>query len=769
MFKKYLSIIEKHPLLIVVCTLVILIWVATGAKNLTITNDFRVFFSKKNPQLKALENLDAEFTREDNIIVFLEPDNGEVFSSSFLQLVENITEFAWTLPYCKRVNSLTNYLYSYAEGDELITEFLVEEASSLSDEDLARIENIAQGEKQLINNIINPNMDVSSVVITFSYPKGTKTANLESVKAARNMLEVQLKDYHGVEARLIGGSVLDVTLNEAVEADMRSLVLWSYMVIGLGLILLLRSFLQALITLIVITVSIMGTFGVFGWLGFVLSPVAGFVPSMLMTIAVADCVHILVTFTYECRNGMAKKEAMAKAMKINFSPVFLTSLTTVIGMLCLNFSDSPPYQDLGNMLSVGVVIAWLLSISLLPCLLLLFPAPKTAKSTKLFSRKKWQESYGNWALKNFRWITFGLCILIGVSSYFLMQNRLAEKWYEYFDTSFSLRKALDRFDEKLSGINSIYYALDGENSDGVYSPEYLRALDKFASWYEEQEGVSHVFSFAEIVKQLNQKLHGDDKSFYKIPDNKKLIAQYVLLYELGLPQGLGLDNLINIDRSQSKLTILTNKMDSEEILQLETKAASWYKRNISEIPFQEATGLSVIFAHMNHRNARSMVYGSATALAIICLVLMVFLKSFKIGLISIGPNFVPAILAYGFWGLYRGEVSTSAAVVMCLCLGIIVDDTVHFLSKYLYFKRSTGKSTQEAIVYAFNTVGVALIITSLVLFAGFMVLSFSHFAPTWEAGMLVSVTIAMALIGDFLMLPPLLMIFDKSKKVTSKN
>jgi len=268
---------------------------------------------------------------------------------------------------------------------------------------------------------------------------------------------------------------------------------------------------------------------------------------------------------------------------------------------------------------------------------------------------------------------------------------------------------------------------------------------------------------------LNKNLHNDDEAWFKVPESRELAAQYLLLYELSLPLGLGLDDTINNSRSASRLTVSFSKADSVYILELEKRSLDWLANNAPAIHVSEGTGLDIVFANLTFRNINSMMNGTSMALILISFLLILALRSFKIGLISLIPNIVPAILAYGIWGMINGQIDTAVSVVVCLSLGIVVDDTVHFLSKYLRARREQGLDADNAIRYAFNTVGNALIVTSTVLVGGFMIMQFSHFHPSNNMGMLLAITILVALLVDFLFLPPLLLLLDKNKSSTTNQ
>ena len=229
---------------------------------------------------------------------------------------------------------------------------------------------------------------------------------------------------------------------------------------------------------------------------------------------------------------------------------------------------------------------------------------------------------------------------------------------------------------------------------------------------------------------------------------------------MSLPYGLDLNNQIDISKSATRLVVSLESISSNELLAMEENAQAWLRDNA---PHMQSNGASpsVMFAYIGQRNIRSMLVGTSVALVLISLILIFALRSLKIGLISLVPNLAPAAMGFGLWGMLYGQVGLGLSVVMGLTLGIVVDDTVHFLSKYLRARREQGLSSEDAVRYAFHTVGIALIITTLVLIAGFMVLTQSAFKLNSDMGLLTAITIGLALLADFIFLPPLLMKADK--------
>jgi predicted RND superfamily exporter protein len=334
----------------------------------------------------------------------------------------------------------------------------------------------------------------------------------------------------------------------------------------------------------------------------------------------------------------------------------------------------------------------------------------------------------------------------------------------YFDDRYEFRTDTDFMTENLTGIYQIGFSLESGEEGGISEPTYLEKVDEFANWFRDQPGVIHVATLTDVMKRLNKNMHGDDPAWYKIPDSRELAAQYLLLYELSLPYGLDLNNQINVSKSATRFTVTFDSLSTQETLTLENNANQWLINNAPKSMQVAGASPTIMFTHIAERNIKSMLTGTTLALVLISLILVVAVKSLRIGIISLVPNLVPAAMAFGFWGIINGEVGLATSVVTSISLGIVVDDTVHFLTKYLRARREHGLDATGAVRYAFRTVGTALWITSFILIAGFLVLSRSGFELNSEMGLLTACAIAFAIIADFLFLPPLLIMLARMRE-----
>ena len=355
-------------------------------------------------------------------------------------------------------------------------------------------------------------------------------------------------------------------------------------------------------------------------------------------------------------------------------------------------------------------------------------------------------------------VTMGIGCLVLIS--FVPKNELNDDFVKYFSEKIEFRRDADFASENLSGLYLIDYSLESGLEGGVSDPDFQRNIEKFADWYLAQPEVIHVNVLSDTFKRLNRSMHGDDQSWYKLPGQRDLAAQYLLLYEMSLPYGLDLNNQIDIDKSATRMTVMLYNMTTKTVLALEQRAQQWLRDNVQASMQNDGASPTIMFSNIGERNIKSMLFGTTIALILISLILIFALRSLKIGLLSLIPNLVPAALAFGLWGIMVGQIGLALSVVTGMTLGIVVDDTVHFLSKYLRARREKGLDAQDAVRYAFNTVGLALVVTSIVLISGFFVLTFSAFQLNSDMAVMTAVTIIFAIVADFLLLPPLLMAID---------
>lgn len=736
-----------------------------GGSKLQFSNDYRVFFSDRNPQLEAFEALQKVYTKDDNISFILKPNNGDIFTPGHLAAIKKLTEAAWKVPFTRRVDSITNFQYSHAEGDELIVRDLVPDPENMSKTALDETKAIALAEPLINNRLLSPSAETTNVNVTLILPHNPTDEVQKTMAYARQLATDFRKENPDVHVAVTGLTPLSNAFFEASVSDMTTLVPLMYGVLLFTMIVLLRSFAGTFATLMIIALSAVTAMGMAGWLGIKLTPPSATAPTIILTLAVADSIHILVTLLKSMRQGMAKNDAIVESIRINFGPVFLTSVTTIIGFMSLNFSDAPPFADLGNITSIGIFAAWVYSILFLPALIAVLPLRVKQQAADV---RGGMDVFADFVIARRRMLLTSMVVVVVGLGALIPRIELNDQFVEYFDKDIQFRADTDFAADNLSGIYQLLWSLPAAEAEGINDPAYLRNVDDFANWLREQPGVVHVSTLTDTFRRLNKNMHADNAAYYTLPEDRDLAAQYLLLFEMSLPYGLDLNNQINVQKSATRLVATTTNFTTRDIRNLDQKSADWLLERFKK-PDMHATGPSVMFAFITERNAKSMLAGTLIALVLISLCLLIALRDVKMGAVSLVPNLAPAIMTFGIWALLVGSVDVASSIVTATSLGIVVDATVHFLSKYLRARREKSLDVEAAVRYAFSTVGVALVVTALILIAGFGILALSSFKVNESMGLLTAIAVGMALFADFLLLPALLLTIDKRRSLSKKD
>ncbi|TPB45611.1 RND family transporter [Vibrio parahaemolyticus] len=748
----------KYSLLVLLATIFLIIVATIGGKNLYFRGDYDIFFDGTNKQLLAFDEIQTTFAKTDNLAIVIAPEDGDIFTPQTLSLIQKITVDAWQVPYSSRVDSIANYQHTEAFDDDLLVEDLLYSEYELTPVRISKVKSIALSEPVLKSALVSEKGDVTVVNITVQLPEMDKTAEVEEVVSSINaMIDRYQRAYPDVTFHKAGIIAMNHAFMTAAQDDSSTLVPTMLVVILVFLTIMLRSILSVIATLIVIIGSVMATMGISGWAGMFLSTATVNVPTLIMTLAVADSVHVIATMRQSMKNGFTKSQSIERSIALNFVPILITSVTTAIGFLMMNMSDSPVLRDFGNLSALGVMVACFLSVTLLPALLKLLPIHVKMETSQ--DQKHVMDRLGDFVVSQRRALLPLSVAVIVVCASLIPLNKVNDESVEYFGQRNEFRQAADFMEERISGMTNISIAIKTNESQGIAAPDFLNTIGEFSSWLRDQPETDHVATLADVYKRLNKNMHGDDEAYYLLPQERKLAAQYLLLYEMSLPYGLDLNNQINVDKSSIKMVLTVANLGSVELVDLENRIYQWFAEHAPQYQVV-ASSPSLMFAHIGETNMASMLSTLPITLVLISALLIFALRSVRLGLISLMPNIAPAVIGFGLWALISGEINLGLSVVVTLTLGIVVDDAVHFLSKYQRARRE-GQTAEQAVRYAFHTVGRALWITTVVLVAGFSVLAMSSFRLNADMGQLSAIVIFIALVVDFLFLPTLLMLFDK--------
>ncbi len=739
-----------------------------GFRYFTLNDDYRVFFREEDPRLQALEAVQDTYTNDDNILFVVTAQKGEVFEQRVLEAVGFLTEQSWELPFAIRVDSLTNYQYSWAEDDDINIDALIPDPSTMTESDFAKAKQIALAEPMLVNRLVKPGSAVTGVNVAMQLPEDRKGVEGQCVRAAKELIAKTEAQFPEVKIGMTGLIPLNNSFLEATKQDLRTLIPVMLFIIILSMAYLLQSFSLMIVTVAVISLSAACAVGMTCFLGYEISGPMVPAPLMILTLAVADSIHILVTLVFHMRHGHSKEAALVESMRLNIQPVFLTSLTTCFGFLSMNLIAIPPIAMMGNMTAFGITLAFMLSVAFLPAFVAVLPVRLRGK-VGVSVRQPFIEHLAGWVIRYRRSLLWGFVIVSILTGVFIPRIPINNQFIEYFNKDIPIRRDTEYAMEHLTGIYTLTYNLEAADSGGVSEPEYLERLDAFSQWMLQQKGVVHVSSFSDVMKRLNKNMHGDDPAMFTTPDSRELAAQYLLLYEMSLPQGLDLNTQVNIDKSATRVVVTTENLRSEQLLELGLKGEAWLAENTPEYMHSQPLGPGVLFAYIARTMIHSMLVSTPMALILVSISLLIALRSIKFGLLSLIPNLMPLAMGFGIWGVMQRDMNFSMSSITAMGIGIVVDETVHFLSKYLRARREKGLGVEDAVRYAYSSVGKAMWVTTFVLVAGFSVMNLSSFQYSQNLGLLTGMVIVFAFACDLIFLPALLLYTDVKDRAGSKT
>lgn len=766
----YVSWLLRFRWLVLIGVLAVTAAGFAGLQHARFKGDYRVFFGPDNPQLGAHDKLERTYTKADNVLFIVQPAEGDVFQPRVLDAIKFVTEQSWLFPRAIRVDSITNYQHVSADEDDLTVADLVDDPYAMSPEDLAEAREVALREPFLAGRGISLDARTTGVSTTFQLPDEPGLI-VPSIAAAARAIQAEAREkFPDIRFEISGTVMLNNSFIEVARGDMATLYPLMMVFLAVTMFIFLRSGFGALSAMIVVFLSATIAYGLASWMRIpITSPsTSGYV--IILTVAIADSIHVMITMFAQMRGGLAKREAISESLRINMQPVFLTTLTTAIGFLSLNFSDSPPIGDLGNICAMGATAAFFYSIFLLPILLDLFPM----KAREGVGRdREFLLGIVDFVERHRQGVLASTVAIVAVSVFAIvvLKPDVNDKFVEFFSKDMDFRNASDFSMENLTGIYIVEFSIGAGESSGISEPAYLNRLDQFVDWikayppYEATgEGIAHVNTFAYVPKRLNVSMHGDDRSYYRIPEDRQLAAQYLLMYEMSLPEGQDLNNQINVDKSSTRVTVTLGDVSSSYMRAFGEDASAWLEANQPDYMHSQASGVTLIFSFLTERNVKAMIKGTLIAFLLISATLMISLRSVRMGLISLAPNMIPAVIVFGIWTIIYGEIGMYAAFVTATALGLIVDFTVHFLSKYLRARREKELPPEGAVRYAMSTVGSALWVSAFVLIVGFSALMWSDWLINALMGLLTAMIIAVALITDFTFLPSLVLMFDREKE-----
>ena len=732
--------------------LIIAITVIFGSLiKMEMDNSLKAWFSATDPDYMLYEDYRDTFEGGRFLIVALR--SNDIFSLDILNYIKQKTEEFEGLPQVKRVHSLANAnkVIGTSEGIE-INPLL----SELEHNKLQEIREYALEDELFRDYLVSHDGGFTAIVLSFEEMSSEASDRVvDQVK----MLASQGKPKN-VETFFSGDMRIYSEFNRFTKQNQKILPLLVIPLISLFILIIFRSLYKLLIILFVIGISLCWALGFYSVLGYDFNVVTGMLIPLIVVLSIATSIHIMEYFG-ELRQYHNKKDAFKHTVTYITIPCFITSITTASGLLSLSISQIDAVKHFGIGSASGVMFAFFISIIIVPLFLTLLPSNQKIRKGHLFERLLHVVSNVNQT--RFKYILvmtlFGFLFFgWGITKVKIETNQI--EWFPKKEECYTSSMLVDK---NLSGIGDMEIVLKGEEGM-LKQPDILRKIDRLSLEIKKLPRVKKVISLTDYVKNINKALEEDNPAYYRIPDSTALIAQELFLFTLSDDGRKELDNIVTSDYSQGRISVKTESMPSRESVVLGSLLKKMAKDTFSETGIGVTlTGTTFLYNLMNKYLLESQINGFTLAFLSVIGILFIAFWSVKYGGLSIIANLLPIIFIIGIMGWFGITLNTGTVMVASVALGIAADDTIHFISRFRKEVKSNKSPVQHALRKTTVSVGRAILFTSVINIAGFLILLVSGFQPTREFGMLIAMTLFFALIGDILVLPSVIMAVRKTK------
>jgi len=730
--------------------------VAWGMNYTSIEATFKAILSEDDPYKAEVDKSRSDFPPSTSVLFAFETDS-DVFNFPALRAMDELTARYTDIEGAVSVGSLMNRRLNSVDAERFDRDYLIPLLDTLTEADLAGLKEQALKDEDLTKRLLSPSGDMALAVVKYKAARDEQAERLtiaRSVVALRDELRAK---YPEVNIYVLGSVLFELDGYNAQIKDSQTLF---PLVVVIGIALLwfcLRSLTYALILFGVAFATIGLTVGTWGWLGIPFNQISSLGPIVVLVIAIAGGIHVVSVYAQGLHENMTRRDAMQHSLLINLQPVSLATITTSMGFFSLNYSSSPGIYGFGNIIALGTWWAYAATLLLLPALIMLLPVNKVPKPLGV---QGFIQAVTRLVETRGRALFWGGTVLVAATMAMLPLNNLDFNRYSFVDEDSDFHYVMTALREKIGNDQSLVYTVDSGEYYGITEPDFLSQVDALSQWVEQQPEATFVTSYTDLLRTLNKSEHDDDPAWEILPEDKLQIIDYLVGYQLIQEIEPNLEPIFNADYSSIRLVVGTSNLSNGQLIDLNDRIDAWLAQNLDPRYRVLHGDNSILFARLDQAITEELAKGFALSFLLITLTLIVGLRSLRYGLLSIMPNLFPATIVFGFWGLFVGELSPYVLMLFSISIGIVVDDSVHILSKYISAMRQ-GKTPQASVRYSLDKAGSAITITTLSLAVGTFILVFSNTFHFQNVALLLTPIIVVALFLDLLFLPPLLTRFDQ--------
>lgn len=746
--------------LLTVLSAVISLLLATGITRTDFDTSLGALLTESDPYLDELVLMHEEFPSPLEVrFAFVANGSANVFNSNLLAAIDDLKDSFSAIPFADRLTTILDYV-----SPETQRRLFIKTLRSYSEEELSELADVALADRLLTANLLSDDAALTLATITMESRDFSDDERLDIANAAL-LLRNELRSRHpDVQIHVNSEVMLEQASQQAMVDDLSKLMPFVILACVLAICYCFRSATLGICILTHVLFTLLCTIGSLGYLGFSFNSISVIAPLVLVIIAVANSVHVISIYKQAIHRGRAKIDAMTESIAHNFQPVSLAAITTAIGFSSLNMCSSPAIQDFGQIVALGIVFAYLLTLLLLPAILIWMTSHREINaSTGVPFMEDTLKKVSELSQRKDKTIFWGCTFLAIVTLALLPLNETDFNRLDFVTAGSDIKQYYDEVHRHYNRGPALSYGIDIQTEWAAITPDFLDRVDAYSSWLNEQPEVESSASLVDVVKTIHRVQHDHDETFYSIPDDFDTIANYLLAYGIMQSDDFPLFSFVNTDFSIINLFINAVPMSNQELIDFNTRATEKFRQDFPEAELLHGSDV-LLFSRMDELVTIELLQGYSLSLLLITICLIVGMRSFYFGMLSIIPNLLPATMVFGIWALLVGQLDPFVMMLFSISIGLVVDDTVHLLSHYLE-KRRAGSVQRDAIDYAIKTAGPALSITTIVLALGTTILIAAHTIYFQQAAKLLVPIVVLALLLDLFYLPTILRRFDKNFKI----
>lgn len=754
------KLILKYPKSVLAVIILITIAIVPFVTQIPNDSSLEAFTQENDADKIYLDRFKVQFGTDETVVIAFKTE--DIFTQSSLVLIKRITERIESLENVEKVTSLTNVNNTVGTNEDFIVERLVKDINQ-SEQNVKRAKSEALSNPLYVKNIISDDSKTTAILVKIADVPGDRAYKDALIKQIKDILS-QEEQKTGQQFYTAGARLINYYFNRFVDGDTKRFIPATLALISIISFIIFRKLRVVMILLANVFICLIWTEGVLYFKGATLNTVTAIIPPLIMALSVAVGIHVLTQYQKRNKPELDKKTVLLDTICHLWRPCFLAALTTAIGFASLCVSQVPPIQDFGIVAAIGMLFCFIVSLTFIPATLSLIKK-ETAKATigKQDLLDKGISSIARLTEAHSKAILIFSALIIIVSLLGTSRIVIDTNLLDFFKKDSDVYTSTNFIEQNIAGVTFLDISLEGEEIDTFKEPEALKKVEQLETFLKNQPQVDNVLSINTYLKDMNKSFHNEDQAYYRIPDSRNMIAQYLLLYSAD-----DLRDYVDPDYRWTRVSARVTEHSSKRLKNLIDKIKFYLPNNFKGPIQARITGTAVLESNLIQRIFDSQVQSLSLAMVIIFGLMFVLFKSVKVGLISIVPNIFPIIINFGLMGWFGIPLDNATVMISAVAIGIAVDDTIHFVSQFAKEREQKGGYNHH-VRNTLENKGRAIISTSIILFVGFAVLTLSNFVPTIYFGLLTAGIMVTALIGDTVILPTLLLVFKPDLRTMPKR